>query len=68
MSEDPTPRPARSRASEITRIRDGSRRIKAVETVVVCEGAINQAPDDVARSIFERSQRIWRKQLAALKL
>jgi hypothetical protein len=39
---------------------------EAEEAIVVCEGAIGRAPDDVARSIFERSQRIWKKQLAAL--
>jgi hypothetical protein len=57
------------KASEVARIRDGSRRIKeAVEAIIACEGAISRAPDDVARSIFERSERIWRKQLAALRL
>jgi hypothetical protein len=50
------------------RKRDRLRKIKkAEEAIVVCGGAISRAPDDVVRSIVERSQRIWRKQLAVLK-
>jgi hypothetical protein len=49
------------------RKRDRLRKIReAQEAIEVCQGAISRAPDDVARSIFELSQRIWRKQLAAL--
>lgn len=51
------------------RKRDRLRKIReAEEAIAVCQGAIGRAPDDLARSIFERSQRIWRKQLAALRL
>jgi hypothetical protein len=51
------------------RKRDRLRKIKdAEDAIIVCEGAISRAPDDVARSIFERSQRIWRKRLEVLKL
>jgi hypothetical protein len=54
--------------SKPMRKRDRMRKIKeAEEAIVVCEGAIARAPDDVARSIFERSQRIWRNTLAGLK-
>jgi hypothetical protein len=50
------------------RKRDRPRRIKkAEEAIVVCEGAMSRAPNDVARSIFERSQRIWQKRLEALR-
>ena len=60
MNDPAKPQPLRKR--------DRLRKIKeAEEAIVVCEGAISRAPDDVARSIFERSQRIWRKQLAELK-
>ena len=38
----------------------------AEEAIAVCGGAISRAPDDVARSIFERSQKIWQKRLAQL--
>jgi hypothetical protein len=33
---------------------------------VACADAITKTPDDAGKAIFERSQRIWRKRLAAL--
>jgi len=60
MTDPAKPRPLRKR--------DRLRKIKeAEEAITVCEGAISRAPDDVARSIFERSQRIWQKQIDTLK-
>jgi len=60
MTDPAKPKPLRKR--------DRLRRIKeAEEAIVVCEGAINRAPDDMARSIFERSERIWRRTLTELK-
>jgi hypothetical protein len=54
--------------SKPLRKRDRLRGIKeAEEAIVVCESAISRAPDDSARAVFERSQRIWRKRLDALK-
>jgi hypothetical protein len=50
------------------RKRDRLRKIKeAEEAIIACEGAIARAADDVGRSIFERSRRIWQKQLDALR-
>ena len=48
--------------------RERLRRIKeAEEGLAACAGAITRAPDDSARAVFERSQRIWQRRLDTLK-
>ena len=60
-----------SRLRNPIRKRDRDRKIKEVKeaeaAIEVCAGAISRAPDDLARSVFERSQRIWQRQLDALE-
>jgi hypothetical protein len=40
---------------------------EAQEGFAACAEAIGRAPDDVARRMIERSQRIWQRRLDALK-
>jgi hypothetical protein len=60
MSDASKPKPLRKRA-RLPKINE------AEEAIVVCQGAISRAPDDAARAVSERSQRIWQRQLAALQ-
>jgi hypothetical protein len=47
--------------------RERMRKIKeAEEGLLACEGAASRAPDDSARAMFERSQRIWKRRLDGL--
>jgi hypothetical protein len=47
--------------------RERERRIReAHEGLAACSDAITKTPDEAGNAIFERSQRIWQKRLAAL--
>ena len=52
------PMPKRERARKLR---------EAEEGFAACAEAIGRAPDDVARRMFERSQRIWRRCIDVLK-
>ena len=50
------------------RKRERVQKIKeAQEGIAACEGAIDRAPDEAGRQMFDRSRRIWKRRLDALR-